>query len=430
MIDNIELLQLLFHLWSNVASVYEYKHIIPDLSKEIEDLYKFHDVKLYGNIIRYGDYNYVFTTESDNYKKVLAPLMNIIDDSQTKVEVHENHDLKTRQFVVRLYIDIAKSYDNISQFVYKSTGSLPIFGKNTFFVPGEVKRNVNSLELVALNSMTDARSILESDRVVEFKGGYYNVSRVVLSGYSLWNMILDIKRLNKSSIYIQFKPYALDQLQKYCYQNKDDSFAILLNGKLFSSPVNLLKGQVFDYNMFQLAYNLDEESKIDDELKDESLLHIYKDALLGYGEIQVINHQSVNYDDSLFSLFMGVLMLLLLLFFFLLVRRRNRRKIAISTALSSIYVSAMFDGHVRVVYLSFLFIDLLFALFRDKFTVYIYKVSLYVFLLFVSFFVNTAAEIFMQSVLKILFMSTGLNFIVENLLSHRYLELPEEDNNS
>ena len=426
MIDNIEVLRLLLHLWSNVDFVYEYKHVVPDLSKEIEDLYKFNDVKIYGKIVKYGDYNYVFTTESPNYQKVLKSLMPIIS-SKTYVKEFENNDLQKKQFVINMHVDITKSYDNISRFVYKSTGSLPIFGNNKFYVPSELKRNVNGLELVRLRPIQDISSILGAERTIQFKKSYYAISDVILSGYSLWNMILDIKRSSKSSVYIQFKPYALEQLQKYCYQHHGDSFAILLNGKLFSMPVKPLTSQVFDNNMFQLAYNLDEASKIEDEVKEESLLHIYKDASLGYGEIQMISRQEANYDEGLFRLFIGVITLLLILLFFLLVRRRDRRKIAISTTLSAVYVGAMFDGPIRTVYLLFLFIDLLFALIGDKFSVYIYKVSLYVFVLFVSFFVNSSAEIFMQNILKFLFMSTGVNFVVDNLVSHRYLEeLPEE----
>ena len=427
MIDNIEFLSFLLHLWSDLKVVYEYKHVVPDLSKEIEDLYKFNDVKIYGKIVRYGDYNYVFTADSARYQDVLKPIMSIIDTNKTYVETYTNSELQINQFVIHMYVDITKSYDNISRFVYKSTGKLPIFGNNTFYSQDKISNEKNDLELVRLHPVSDISSILDASRTVNFKKSMYSVGDVVLSGYSLWNMILDIKRANKSSVYVQFKPYALEQLQKYCYQHHADSFAILLNGELFSIPMKPLESNVFDNNMWQLAYAIDQDLKIADEVKDGSLLHVFKDASLGYANMQMISQYSVDYEDSLFKMFIFVITLLLILLFFLLVRRRQRRKMAMATALSSIYACCMFDGSMRILYVFFLFIDLLFGLIRDKFSAYIYKVSLYMIVLFISFFVNSACEIFLQNILKCLFMSTAMGFVVTNLVNFRFFDDAIED---
>ena len=47
--------------------------------------------------------------------------------------------------------------------------------------------------------------------------------------------------------------------------------------------------------------------------------------------------------------------------------------------------------------------------------------------LFISFFVNSACEIFLQNILKCLFMSTAMGFVVTNLVNFRFFDDAIED---
>lgn len=430
MIDEIQFIKALLHLWNSTGVVFEYKHTPVDFSEEIKNLYNFSDVKIYGDVIKFGNYNYVFTTEDADYERVLKPMMKIIDTKKTYVEMVRNNELQKDQFVIHLYIDISKNYDTISNFVYNSIKSLPIFSGsgNSFYTPTKILQELNDIQFVCISPVQDIAALMGTDHL-QYRGVFYVINKRILSGNSLWNMIYDIKRTNKNSVYIQFKPYAVEMLQKYFYQHHNESFAILLNGSLFSIPMKPLESNVLDNNAWQIAYNIDSgDVKIEDEKNVDSLLNIFKRAKLGYSEVQLVSENSVNFTDTMMYLFICVITLILLLLFFLVVRRRERRKAALATILSSVYAGFMFDGPIRILYLFLIFFDSLFNLIKDNFTVYMMRVVLYTILLISSFFLSISIETMVHNMLIPLLMSTIVHFVIENTVTGKVFEKLEEVN--